>query len=54
MTPQQILKQCLDKSGLTIEDFAKSLGLKKRTFENYLYGVRKVPSDLLVKILNLD
>lgn len=45
------LSRYIKSLGLTHEEFAKSIGMKKTTFSNKIQGIRSIDADMLVVIL---
>lgn len=49
----ETLKEIVIKSGLTQEDFAASIGLKKAAFNNYVHGRRDLPNTVIDKMMQV-
>lgn len=47
------LKLYRNKAGMTQEEVANALGIPKKTYQNYEYGVRDADSDILCALADL-
>ena len=48
------IREYLDKTCIKHSAFARKLGLERSTFSRYVNGSRKIPDDILSKVIKLS